>query len=76
MILIRHPEVLARSASLEGRRPFPSPREAVGRVARLSVSESGRGGGRSLRFVTPFAPHPRPLPTTRFARGGRGEAAA
>jgi hypothetical protein len=50
----------------------PSPREAVGRVERLSKAMAVGVGGFSLSAQG--APHPRPLPTTRYARGGRGVA--
>src|SRR5215831_11269865 len=51
-----------------------------------SRSERGRGGGPTLAphldgcerrlLRASGAPHPRPLPATRFARGGRGEEAS
>src|SRR2546426_12148327 len=47
---------------------------------RLRLRDDGRpaGGERGCRWDAAFSvastPHPRPLPATRFARGGRGEA--
>ncbi len=58
--------------SVIARRPsFPSPRVAVGRVGPQSLAIAVRGGG-LFELALCSAPHPRPLPTTRFARGGRG----
>ncbi len=51
---------------------FPSPRKAVGRVGSYREIDVSRGGG---LCSPPNFPHPRPLPATRYARGGRGAVA-
>jgi hypothetical protein len=58
-------------------------RPLAGRVDRVSVANADGVGGLRLLFRRRFtesrlfsargAPHSRPLPATRFARGGRGE---
>ena len=58
-------------------RTQPSPRErwrAVGRVGDVSEANEPGWGASHVRYED--APHPRPLPTARFASRGRGEAAA
>jgi hypothetical protein len=56
-----------------GASALPSPREAVVRVGSYRDSVMSRGGG--LRVSLNYFPHPQPLPTTRFVRGGRGAVA-
>jgi hypothetical protein len=60
-----YPENCARAQAV---RLLPSPREAAGRVGEYRQVRAGVGGVTDNEVT----PHPRPLPTTRFAHGGKG----